>query len=383
LEEESEDTYDLIGQRAREQRDKSVASWRRGRIAGLVDAISSGVVKAPQSVLKALEEALFPKPQDSAHDKMGGQPEQEKPASPTASAGSDIDVLAQFFKSGSWEERIGAASCIAYSVKTFSASPGPDFRPVRLYLKDETPALLRGALTAASSDEIPEVQRDLLNAFTILKFGGDELFPVFRRLFSAPHAEVRVAAIFAIRTFGIDRAAGTIKDFIGLLADPMKDVRLAVCDTLVWLGPDAVQAIPALLDRVRADREPDVELAAARALTVIDPSGMELLKVSDRATRDALIEGLRQLDKVGRTLRRLLLPLWIEADRRAAEKPVRRMKPIEIAHTLDCDSKTVRRMIERKELHILGQEGQKRSLVYLVTDEEVERIKAARLGNTH
>ena len=223
--------------------------------------------------------------------------------------------------------------------------------------------------------------RNLVNAFPVLRFGGDELLPDFVRLLSAEQGDVRKAAVEAIRHLSPDRASGAVSDIARLLADPMKDVRLAAYKTLGWLGPDAMEAVPALLDHVRGDNEPGVRLAAAGALAEIDPNGTELLKVSDRAIRDALIERLRQLNEVGRELRRLLPLLWIEADRRTAERPIRRMKPIEIARTLDCDSKTVGRMVKKKELHILGREGQRRGLVYLLTDEELDRVKAARVEN--
>ena len=372
MEEESEDTYDLIGRRAREQRDKSVTSWRRSRIAGLVDAISSGAVKAPESVLKALREALIPKPQDSARDDTGGQPEQKKPASPTASVESDIDVLAQSFKNGSREEQIGAAACIAYAIKALSISPGPDFHPTRLYLSNETPALLRGALTAADSDAIPEVQRDLLKAFPVLKFGGNELLPVFKRLLRAQHADVQIAVITAIRALGIDQAAGIVKELINLLADSVQSVQIAICETLAWLGTDAAQAISTLLDHVRDDGKPDVRLAAARALTVIDRNGIALSKIKNQDKRESLITALALLGKDGRQLRQLLPALWAKDD---ASFPARWMSIPKIAEATGLGETTLRREINKKVIRPHDKKGEGKGTRYLVTDADLEAWK--------
>ncbi len=362
-----------------------VLEYRATRTTRLVNAIRAGQIKAPPPVLDALVKILPPEPEDagSDEDEEDDVPRRRRRRTRVdANAESDLDVLARFLRNGIRDERLAAASCIAYAASILRRPSGPCDSFLLLYSNRETVAELKAGFDAAISEEIPEIQRDLLKAFPVIRLGGDELLPDFVKLLSAPQAEVQQAAVDAMRDLSSDRVSGAVKDIVVLLKTPVPSVRSSACVTLEWLGPDAVQAVPSLVDYVRDASELD-RLVATRALVVIDPNGMELLKVSDRASRDALIESLRQIDEGGRDLRRLLPALWTEADRRAAETPVRRMKPIEIARILDCDSKTVGRLVKKKELHILGREGQKRSLVYLVTDEELVRVKAARLGNAH
>jgi hypothetical protein len=139
--------------------------WSSARKAQLVNAIESGEVLAPESVLAALKKIVPP----------------ERKRLPRASGAieSDLDILAEFVHGGTKEERIGAASCIAYVAKVFRAPPTPHSPNLLRYSSPQTVGLLKAALDNSDSETIPEVQRDLLKAFPVLRFGGDELLPVF------------------------------------------------------------------------------------------------------------------------------------------------------------------------------------------------------------
>jgi len=268
----------------REQRQitELARDWTRRRAKQLLKSIDSGKVDVPTRVRSALNDVAC-----------------------GAIAETDFDALARLVRDGNRQERIGAACCIANLAK--DAMPLPGFPDDTMFCTGDTTDLLKTGLVKAISSKEHEVQRDLLKAFPRLRFGGDEIFPLLVKLLSATYEEVQEAAAIALRCLGIDKSSSAWEPLAKMLQG-VPAVAVAACGTLAWLGSDALLAVPALVDCICDPRiTQKVQIAAAKALAAIDPEGVCLLKTTDQARRNAVIETLRHAQEAGRSLRRLLL----------------------------------------------------------------------------
>jgi HEAT repeat protein len=341
---------------ARKARAKSEAERQREikrRADSLVRSIKSGKIEASPAIIKALKEVAVPSPSQT-----------------------ECDVLAPLLLTGDRDERIQAASCLAHVARIVEPQPESVFRLSRewwqTYSKDDTATTIKDGLTKAVSDKILEIQRDLLKAFPVLRFGGAELLPVFVKLLSAEQEEVRRAAVLAIGVMGIDLAATVVGDIEVLLSDPVTTVRSAVCELLTFLGHDAVRAVPALVDRIEVDDFADVRRLAVRAIVAIDSDGAALSKIKNQAKRGTIIEALTHLGADGRQLRHRLPVLWAEED---ARDPGLWMSIPEIAEKIVCDVRTLRRRIRDNTVRPHDKRGEGRATKYLVTNEDLDHWK--------
>jgi hypothetical protein len=339
------------------------------RIAQLIRAIETGAVRAPASVLSALREMASCKPRSGQdEDAKAGIPKVR--ACPSLAIGLILDRLADFVHQSGREERIGAASCIAYLAEAFRTPLVPDC-PKLDYCSPKAGALLKAVLSDPSSGETPEVQRDLLKALPVFRFGGNELFPVLVQLLRSQEAEVRKSAVFAIREFGVDLAAGEVLEFAKLLKDPMETVRRAACEILKWLRADAVPAVPAIVDFLHDSGESDQCILAVEALLAVDPKGKALSKVKNQANRDAIILALSRIGESGRLLRQQLPRRWEKDD---VEHPGKWMSIPEIATAIGMPKTTLRHKIGVK-IHPHDKDGKGKGTKYLVTETDLKAWK--------
>ena len=338
---------------------RAIQEEQRRRVAFLLYAVRSGKVEAPKSVQAAIRAVC------------------RRQRSPETSWVIDrvLAALATSVRRGTREERTGAASCITHLAKVCTRPLTQDCPTLR-YGDPDTLDSLKATLCDAKSDDLPEVQRALLKAFLVFRFGGDELFPVFVRLLVSGEGDVRKAAILAIRELGIDLAAGAVKEFADLLTDPIKSVRVAACEALQWLKADAVPAVPALVDFLHGTAESDLRVLAARALVAIDPKGRALSKIKSPVKRESLIEAFSRLGEPGRQLRRLLPPRWVKDD---AAHPAEWMSVPEIAEKekTGIPESTLRRRIADSTIRPHDERGTGKGHEYLVTEADLETWKQA------
>jgi hypothetical protein len=353
---------DFAGNVARAKRKRFALESTYSRTANLIDAIKSKKVRAPQSVLAALNKILPLQPEDTDEGEEGVS-KRRKRIVPEGAVNADVDLLVHFLLKGDKDERIGAASCIAHIAEIYTAPP---------FNSNKMKASLRACLSGAISDDLHEVQRDLFKAFPHLHFGDSELLPVFVKLLSAQHDEVQEAAAVAIRSLGVDLAWTAWAELAQML-DRTPRVAVAACETLAWLGMEATRAVPALVDCIHnAKAHQEVRIAATRALTAIDSKGKALSKIKSQAKRGSLIKILSCLGEDGRQLRRLLPRRWAKDD---DSDEAKWMSLPEIAKKTETSETTLRRKINESKISTHDKRGTGKSTRYLVTEADLEAWK--------
>jgi HEAT repeat protein len=97
-------------------------------------------------------------------------------------------------------------------------------------------------------------------------------------------ARVRKAAIEAISKLGPRLASGAVEELAQALGDGTEDVRDAAVAALQFLGEDATNAIPPLIDLLFRERDSAKRIAILRALLAIDSAqSMVLPAIENRA----------------------------------------------------------------------------------------------------
>ena len=311
--------------------------------------------------LKDLQDLFRPQSRDAGNVK-------ESP-NPSSAAEPVVNLLARFVRDGTREERIGAAYCIAHFVNT----PLRDYMVPPLSTPRRFPHSLQ-VLPRRFPDNIPEVQRDLLKAVSRFQLDGDELISMLVTLLSVPQDEVQEAAVAAISTLGVNRAWTLRTELVTLLDAPPR-VAIPACDTLAWLGPESVCAVPKLVNCIlNAHTDRQVRIAATRALVAIDPRGKALSEIRNRAERDTIIAALSHLDQVGRQLRQLLPRRWAKVNK---TDPGEWMSLPQIAERINCPERTLRRRIQDRTLCPRDKRGAGKATEYLITRDDLKRWRIA------
>jgi hypothetical protein len=111
----------ILRNRARAKESALELQRRNAEIARVVEAVESGKVNAPPSVLEALKKLLPAQSPNTGEDDVA---ESKHSVTPQGTSGSVVDILARFVQAEDQDECIGAACCIAFCVRTYRAPLG-------------------------------------------------------------------------------------------------------------------------------------------------------------------------------------------------------------------------------------------------------------------
>ena len=121
-------------------------------------------------------------------------------------------------------------------------------------------------LTKAVADPDPTVRREAVEALRAIRPGPKVVLPLLTRLLQDAEPSVVLRAIDALSEFG--------KDAVPALIEALQNPRMRYWAILVLneIGPDAADAVPALVRVLQEDKDPEVRMEALLALGNIGPA---------------------------------------------------------------------------------------------------------------
>jgi len=178
----------------------------------------------------------------------------------------------------------------------------------------------------ALRDKVPEIRRTAAHCLSRCSVKDPEKTKVFTAVEKAihdPDTSVSKATMEALRPLGPDIASAAVPSLIKMLKGSA-DVQQEAIKTLAWLGCDATEAIPALIDLIRKHAADDIAIEAGKALLAIDPDGRLLLdymgKAQGKTARKTLLTALRMIGPAAGSLRRQLQEQWRRNKKGATEE---------------------------------------------------------------
>lgn len=160
-------------------------------------------------------------------------------------------------------------------------------------LRDQV-AVVRGAAVVALRSFCPQAATAVVPA-------------LLERALKDPDRTVAIAAQETLRACGQGPASAALGCLIQVLQQGDTAIRQTTCETLGWLGVDALPAIKPLVEIVVGDAPESFRVGAARALAHIDPDGEYLDQIADDSWKlNRLIECLTCPGEKESSLRRAL-----------------------------------------------------------------------------
>lgn len=216
---------------------------------------------------------------------------------------TEIDALAGLLGGADHALSVAAAQWIDHQAQSFHrvGHPGES----TWWLSPLTVA----RLVASLSSRHPQVRWHLLSAYPVLQFGEpSQVLPVLldRLADREPH-KFPLAALRAIQTLGIDLVSGAIGRLSPLANDSDPKVRSEMYRLLDWLGSEAVEAVPLLVNRIVMEAgQASLRREATLALIALEPSHETILEAINPENREAIIQALREVGETGRKIRQSL-----------------------------------------------------------------------------
>jgi hypothetical protein len=125
--------------------------------------------------------------------------------------------------------------------------------------------------------------------------------------------DVAMAAVDALQRCGTDAAAVAVGPLARIVGDQRLDdrLRLKAADTLRWLGPEARCVVDELVAVATGEADTGLRTAAAAAIVAaeVDPTDVAS-HVSEPATRERLLDGLRRVGPQATSFRHALQGIW-------------------------------------------------------------------------
>jgi HEAT repeat protein len=207
--------------------------------------------------------------------------------------------------------------------------------------KDALPLLIQEVKAKPGPHQLP--LHDLFRAI------GKDAMPAAIELLQVMDGGAREAVGSVVGALGPE----TVQPLLKLIDHPEPQVRLGVLWALTMIGPNAPEAVPALIEVAKSDKVDQVRAVAVSTLgnmganaKLATPFLLEIVSDEKSPLRLQAIESLLQIGPDGKTT----LPVLEEAVNKG--QPLQRMKAIELRWRLDGDKKkavvTLAQMVKEK-----------------------------------
>lgn len=122
-----------------------------------------------------------------------------------------------------------------------------------------------GPLAKLVFDKDPVVRREAINAYRLIRPGPEVSIPLFTKLFEEADPELRIHVMSAMAEQG--------KEAVPPLTKALANEKATywACLVLAEIGPDAQEAVPALVEVLNTDERPEVRREAAIAIAAVGP----------------------------------------------------------------------------------------------------------------